>query len=426
MRLPGGLKVMAETGHGQPWLTLIGIGDNGLDSLTPPARKLFDQARTIIAPARVLERIECSDREVIAWSFGVQKTIELLMARRGTPVTILATGDPMHFGIGATLMRDLDASELRVIPSPSAFSLAAARLGWALQNVAQISLHGRSAHGLSAHLQPGARVIALTSGGSTILEAADIVVARGFGASVVTVLEHMGGHGERIQKSRADVVAKERPAYGDFNTLAIDCVAAPGTALLPAVPGLPDEAFEHDGQMTKREIRAATLARLGPVPGALLWDIGAGCGSVGIEWMRAARSAHAIAIEPVEGRRAMIVHNAEVLGTPSIQVIAGRAPDVLEGLAAPDAVFIGGGISGGGISGGGVFETAWAALKSGGRLVANAVTVESEVRLFALQAAHGGELARLQVSRAEPVGRYLGWKPLMPVTIWSVTKGFGQ
>jgi precorrin-6B C5,15-methyltransferase / cobalt-precorrin-6B C5,C15-methyltransferase len=421
MRWPGGLKVMAEAGQEQPWLTLIGIGDNGLDGLAPFARQVFDQARTIIAPARVLERIECGDREVIAWTFGVRKTIDLLMARRGTPVTILATGDPMHFGIGATLMRDLDASELRVIPSPSAFSLAAARLGWALQTVAQISLHGRSVHGLSTHLRPGGRVIALTSDGSTILEAADILVARGFATSEMTVLEHMGGPGEQIHRMRADEVAAKRPAFADFNTLAIDCIAGPGTVLRPAVPGLPDEAFDHDGQMTKREVRAATLARLGPVPGALLWDIGAGCGSVGIEWMRAALSAHAIAIEPVEKRRQMIARNAEILGTPSIEIIAGTAPEALNGLAGPDAVFIGGGITGDG-----VFEAAWAALKSGGRLVANAVTVESEARLFGLRSAHGGELARLQVSRAEPVGRYLGWKPSMPVTIWSVTKGFGQ
>ncbi|WP_422370934.1 precorrin-6y C5,15-methyltransferase (decarboxylating) subunit CbiE [Hoeflea sp.] len=411
---------MAETGQGQPWLTLIGIGDNGLDSLTPPARRLFDQARTVIAPARVLERIECGDREVIDWTFGLQKTIELLLARRGTPVTILATGDPMHFGIGATLMRDLDPSELRVIPSPSAFSLAAARIGWALQNVSQISLHGRSVHGLSADLCTGGRIIALTSGGSTVLEAADILVARGFGASELTVLEHMGSPDERIRRIRADVVGEERPTFADFNTLAIDCVAGPEAALLPAVPGLPDEAFDHDGQMTKRDIRAVTLARLGPVPGALLWDVGAGCGSVGIEWMRAARSTHAIAIEPVQTRRDMIARNAEVLGAPSIEVIAGRAPEALDGLPRPDAVFIGGGISGDG-----VFEAAWAALKPGGRLVANAVTVESEARVFALQSDHGGELARLQISRAEPVGRYLGWKPSMPVTIWSVAKGLG-
>ncbi|WP_420410212.1 precorrin-6y C5,15-methyltransferase (decarboxylating) subunit CbiE [Hoeflea sp.] len=410
---------MAEAAAGEPWLTLIGIGDNGLDSLTPPARALFEKARTIIAPARVLERTDCGDREVIAWTFGVQETIDLLMARRGTPVTILATGDPMHFGIGATMMSRIDASEIRVIPSPSAFSLAAARLGWALQNVAQISLHGRSVHGLAAALQPGARIIALTSNGRTVLEAAGILAARGFEDSEMTVLEHMGGPAERVRRITAAEVVKERPEFSDFNTLAVDCVAAPKTQLLPAVPGLPDEAFEHDGQMTKREIRAATLARLGPLPGALLWDIGAGCGSVGIEWMRAVRFARAIAIEPVEARRKMIAHNADTLGTPSIEVVSGKAPEVLEGLEAPDAVFIGGGVSTAG-----VFEAAWAALKAGGRLVANAVTVESEARLFALQSAHGGELARFQVSRAEPVGRYLGWKPLMPVTIWSVTKGF--
>lgn len=400
-----------------PWLTLIGIGDNGLDSLTPPARALFEAARTIIAPQRVLDRIDCGEREVIAWTFGIRQTLELLMARRGTPTTILATGDPMHFGIGATLMRDLEASEMRVIPSPSAFSLAASWLGWGLQDVAQISLHGRSVHGLASHVHPGARIIALTSTGRTVLEAAEILNARGYGRSQMWVLEHMGGPDERVRMMRAEQVPAEKPAISDFNTLAIACESTPGVALLSTVPGLPDADFEHDGQLTKREVRAVTLARLGPVPGGLLWDVGAGCGSVGIEWMRAVRGASAIAIEPVEARRTMIAHNAIVLGTPGLQIVAGNAPDALADLKRPDAVFIGGGISHDR-----VFEAAWGALKPMGRLVANAVTVEGEARLFALQAQHGGELVRLQTSRAEPVGRYLGWKPLMPVTIWSVTK----
>lgn len=412
---------MAEiSGFAAPWLTLIGIGDNGLDSLTPAARALFESARTIIAPQRVLAQIDCGGRETIAWTFGVPQTIDLLMKRRGSPVTILATGDPMHFGIGATMMRKIDASEIRVVPSPSAFSLAAARLGWALQDVAMISLHGRSVHGLAAHVQPGARIIALTSAGRTVIEAAENLSARGYGHSEMHVLEHMGGPDERVRVMRADAVAAEQPEFADFNTLAIDCLAQPGTMFTPAVPGLPDEAFEHDGQLTKREVRAVTLARLGPAPGTLLWDIGAGCGSVGIEWMRAARSTRAIAIEPVEARRSMIAHNATALGSPGLEIVAGTAPDALARLEEPDAVFIGGGMS---VEG--VFEAAWGALKPSGRLVANAVTVESEARLFALQSAHGGELIRLQVSRAEPVGRYLGWKPLMPVTIWSVTRGHG-
>jgi precorrin-6Y C5,15-methyltransferase (decarboxylating) len=286
-----------------------------------------------------------------------------------------------------------------------------------LQDVAQISLHGRSVHGLASHVQPGARIIALTSTGRTVTEAAEILNARFYGRSQMWVLEHMGGPGECVRVMRAEQVAAEKPAFADFNTLAIACEATPGAALLPTVPGLPDAAFEHDGQLTKREVRAVTLARLGPVPGGLLWDVGAGCGSVGIEWMRAARGARAIAIEPVETRRTMIAQNAIDLGTPGLEIVAGSAPDALANLKKPDAVFIGGGISHDG-----VFEAAWDALKPMGRLVANAVTVEGEARLFALQALHGGELVRLQTSRAEPVGRYLGWKPLMPVTIWSVTK----
>ena len=231
----------------------------------------------------------------------------------------------------------------------------------------------------------------------------------------------MGGPEERLRVMRADRLAADKPHMADFNTLAIDCVAQPGAPLLPAVPGLPDEAFEHDGQLTKREVRAVTLSRLGPVPGGLMWDVGAGCGSICIEWVRAARGARAVAIEASEARRKMAAHNAMTLGAPGLEIIAGSAPDALAGLEAPDAVFIGGGISGDG-----VFEAAWEALKPFGRLVANAVTVEGEARLFALQSVHGGEMVRMQVSRAEPVGRYLGWKPLMPVTIWSVTKGVGE
>ncbi|WP_412049564.1 precorrin-6y C5,15-methyltransferase (decarboxylating) subunit CbiE [Hoeflea sp. Naph1] len=408
----------SEVGATAPWLTIIGIGDNGLDSLTPPARTLFDAAQTIIAPERVLARIDCGARETIPWTFGIKETIAFVMARRGTPVTILATGDPMFYGVGATLMRDLDMAEMRVIPSPSAFSLAASRLGWALQDVAMISLHGRSVHGLASHVQPGNRILALTSSGRTVVEAAQILSARGFGRSEMHVLEHIGGPDERIKLLRADRIAADKPDFADFNTLAIACEAQPGTVLLPSIPGLPDEAFEHDGQLTKREVRAVTLARLGPVPGGLMWDVGAGCGSIGIEWIRAARGAKAIAIEASEARRTMMAHNAIALGAPGLDIIAGTAPDALADLAMPDAVFIGGGISHDG-----VFEAAWDALKPFGRMVANAVTVEGEARLFALQAVHGGELIRMQVSRAEPVGRYLGWKPMMPVTLWSVTKG---
>ncbi|MDO9418687.1 precorrin-6y C5,15-methyltransferase (decarboxylating) subunit CbiE [Pararhizobium sp.] len=354
-----------------------------------------------------------TSKTILNWADGYRETLDRIIALRGTPVTILATGDPLHFGIGSTLGREFPADEMRILPSPSAFSLAAARLGWPLQSVACITLHGRPVEHLNRHLFPGARVLALTSDGSTIVQAADMLVARGFGASVLHVLEHMGGARERtVRMTAQDLLAANTP-FADFNTLAIDC--AGDGPVLPLVPGLPDDAFRHDGQLTKREIRAATLALLAPYPGALLWDVGAGCGSIAIEWMRA--GGRAIAVEAKPERLAMIAENAGALGVPDLKITEGMAPAALDALEAADAVFIGGGLTGEG-----VFEAAWAGVKPGGRLVANAVTLEGEARLVELRGRHGGELTRISVARAAPVGRYCGWKSLMPVTLWLVHK----
>ena len=398
------------------WLTLVGIGDDGLSSLSAVARALFEDARTVFAPERVLRCIDTHGKEAIAWEGGLAGMLDQLMARRGSPVLVFATGDPMHYGIGATLLRRLSANEMAVLPSPSAFSLAAARLGWALQDVVCLSLHGRPVHRLAAVLTPGARILALTSGSRTIAAAAEILTARGFGETRIVVLEHMGGQDERLHRLKASDVSEDHH-FAEFNTLAIECASGPDTVWHGATPGIADDAFDHDGQLTKREVRAVTLSRLKPQPGALLWDIGAGCGSIGIEWMRSARGARAIGIEPDANRRAMAALNALSLGTPDLDIRAGIAPSALTGLGEPDAVFIGGGLSGDG-----VFETAFNALKPGGRLVANAVTVESERRLFDVQGRYGGDLVRLSIARAEPVGRFLGWKPLMPVTLYAVEK----
>jgi precorrin-6Y C5,15-methyltransferase (decarboxylating) len=434
----------------EPWLTVIGIGDNGLDSLSGDALgclirskvivvserlvqvtdRIYDIRRTSIPPsvpsghlplkgemsAQPTERGE-EAVTILKWSDGYQSTLATILERRGTPVTILATGDPMHFGIGSTLLKHVAPEEMRVFPSPSAFSLAASRLGWPLQNVAQISLHGRAIETINRHLFPASRILALTSDASTILSVAGLLVARGFGSSILTVLEHMGGAQERIVSMTAHAIAHETPAFDDFNTLALDCVSDADAVIWSPVTGLPDHAFQHDGQMTKREVRAATLSALQPLPGKLLWDVGAGCGSVSIEWMRAASLCSAIAIEPKPERLAMIAINAKNLGVPDLTIIEGEAPAVLNGLSQPDAIFIGGGITGEG-----VFEACWAALKPGGRLVANAVTLEGEARLIGLRAVHGGEMTRISVSHATPVGRYCGWKSLMPVTLWSVVK----
>ncbi|MCF1492738.1 precorrin-6y C5,15-methyltransferase (decarboxylating) subunit CbiE [Agrobacterium vitis] len=401
-----------------PWLTIIGIGDGGLASLTPQQLVHLSEAQVLVLGERLEHAVADAIpnvRRILTWGAGFRETLDQLLALRGTPVVVVATGDPMHFGIGATLRRYLVPEEMRVLPSPSAFSLAAARLGWPLQSVAQISLHGRPLSYLNRHVLPGARILALTSNAETVFEAADLLVRRGFGASMLHVLEHMGGALERILHITAQDLLAQLPGIADFNTLAVDCAAA--GVLLSPVPGLPDDAFRHDGQLTKREVRAATLAHLAPFPNALLWDVGAGCGSIAIEWLRAGMGTRAIAIEPKPERLAMMRDNAEALGVPDLEIVEAEAPAGLLKLDPPDVIFIGGGITTEGL-----FDACWQALKPGGRLVANAVTLEGEAQLVTLRGLHGGELSRISVSRAAPVGRFCGWKSLMPVTTWSVSK----
>jgi precorrin-6Y C5,15-methyltransferase (decarboxylating) len=326
---------------------------------------------------------------------------------------VLATGDPLWFSVGARIGRALPAGEIVYHPQLSAFQLAAARMGWSMADVETLTVHGRPVEQMIAFIQPDVRLLILTTGAETPGRIAAFLAERGFGKSRMSVLAAMGGPDETRFDGIAESWDRVVPA---FNTLAVECVAAPDAALLPRVPGLDDSLFRHDGTMTKQEVRAATLAKLMPMRGALLWDIGTGCGSVAVEWMRAARYARAIGIEPRADRRAMAAANALALGTPRLQVIDGTAPAALEGLEAPDAIFIGGGL------GEAVFAAAWDRLKPLGRLVANAVTLESEAALIALHAAHGGQLVRIATARAEPVGRFRGWRAAMPVTQWSLIK----
>lgn len=302
-----------------------------------------------------------------------------------------------------------------MVPAPSAFSLAAARLGWSLAEVETLTLHGRPLELLHPSVLPGAKLLVLSEGGGTPGRVARLLCERGYGESRLVVLEHMGGAREEVHEGTAADWAEREIA--DLNTIAVDCVAGPEAALLPRTPGLPDAAFRHDGQLTKREVRAATLAALAPVPGQRLWDVGAGCGSIAVEWMRAAPRAEAVAIERNRERVAMIAANASALGTPKLEIVAGAAPAALEGLGAPDAVFIGGGLTTEGL-----LEACWSALQPGGRLVANAVTLEGEQALVAWRSRIGGDLVRIAVSRAEPVGPFTGWRPLMPVTQFQAQK----
>lgn len=401
-----------------PWLTILGIGDNGLESLNPTARLLFDQTNNLIAPERVLKSIPIEalkDKQVTPWTSSIHETIRSLHERRGEAITILATGDPFHFGIASTLVRTIPADEILTIPHPSGFSLAANHLGWAVQDVDTISLHGRAVSRLQAFIEPNNKILALTSSGKTVDEAAKLLVGRGFEKSKITVLEHLGGKEERVVSCLADEVAQQK--FADFNMMAIQCIAGKKAVIQPRIAGLPNDAFVHDGQLTKREVRAATLAALAPYPDALLWDIGAGCGSVAIEWMRAARGAKAIAFEHNDTRLAMIAQNAPTLGVPALDVVAGKAPASLEGQPTPDAVFIGGGLTADG-----VFKTAWSALRSGGKLVANTVTLEGEAQVISLHNTYGGHLVRLDVSHLTHVGRMHALEPRMSVLQWQVTK----
>ena len=395
-------------------LTLIGMGEDGFDGLSAASRTLISEADIIVGSGRLLGMLPPLHAALYNWPSPFDPMIDRIRSWSDKRVVILATGDPMNYGVGALLAPRLK-QELKIIPNPSAFSLAAARMGWSLPECEMISLHGRDASLLDPLIYPRARILALTEGDVTVRAAAERLKCRDYGTSRITVMEHMGGPLER----QTAFQATETPSqpFSDLSTIAIECVAAPGAKLLPRVPGLVDHAFAHDGQITKRETRAITLAALGPTPGALLWDIGAGCGSVSIEWIRTARNARAIAIEPEQKRRDLISANAQALGAAELAIIAGRAPDALEGLPCPDAIFIGGGVSDAR-----VVEHAWRALANGGRLVANAVTLEGKSALIRYQESHGGDLIGIDISRLAAIGDKRALRPQMGVMQWQVTK----
>ena len=397
----------------EPWLHIVGIGEDGMAGLLPATRAILEAAEVIVGGERHHLLSEAVTAERIAWPSPFDALTGLLAGLRGRRVVVLATGDPLWFSVGARIGRSLPPSEIVYHPQLSAFQLAAARMGWSMADLETLTVHGRPVEQMIAFIQPDARLLILTTGAETPAQIAQFLTERGFGQSRMTVLANMGGAEEARFDGLAESWARVVPP---FNTLAVDCVAAPDAALMPRVPGLADDLFQHDGTMTKREVRAATLAKLMPMRGALLWDIGTGCGSVAVEWMRGARYARAIGIEPRADRRAMAAANALALGVPRLELIEGRVPEALDGLEAPDAVFIGGGLTEA------VFDAAWSALRPLGRLVCNAVTLESEAVLVALYKRHGGELVKLQISRAEPVGGLTGWRPLMPVTQWSLVK----
>ena len=397
-------------------LSVVGIGADGWAGLGDAARDELRRARTIVGSGRQLELLPTElGAERLLLPSPLEPFLDRLAADREEGTCVLASGDPMLHGIGASLARRAGAAGLRVHPHPSAFSLACARLGWPAAEVDLVSAVGRPTAVVARLLQPGRRLIAYVTGDDGARAVARLVTERGYGPSRLVVLERLGSPAERLVESTAETfdAAAEPP-----HAVALEVRGAPDLAPRPLTPGLPDDAYESDGQLTKRHVRAVTLAALAPTPRSLLWDVGAGSGSIAIEWLRAEPTATAVAIERDPERAARIERNAERLGVPDrLTVVRVEAPGAFAGLGRPAAVFVGGGLTAPNL-----LDICWARLGRGGRLVANAVTLEGERILGAARSARGGSLTRLEIAQARPLGGFSGWRPQMPVVQWAVGK----
>jgi precorrin-6Y C5,15-methyltransferase (decarboxylating) len=397
-------------------VTVVGIGEDGWDGLGAAARAALRGAPVIVGAARQLALLpELGVRQEPLPSPLLAHLDDLLRDHPG--LCLLASGDPMLHGIGATLARRLSPDRLTVLPAASSVALACARLGWPEHEVEVVSLVTQPPAAALAAMRTGARVVVLCRDGTTPLAVAGLLAEHGWGDSELTVLERLGGPAERVvgPAQASDLVL---PRFADLCVLGVQAQAGAGTPAAGRLPGLPDAAFETDGQITRRELRVLALAALRPGPRELLWDVGAGSGSIGIEWLRAEPLARAIAVEARADRGERIGRNAAALGVPGLRVVCGPAPAALDDLPAPDAVFVGGGLTSDGL-----LETCWRRLPAGGRLVAHAVTVESEAVLYRWQRAEGGQLIRSALSYLEPLGGFTTWRPALPVVQWQVARG---
>ena len=412
------------------WLCVIGIGEDGWDDLSADARDLLYESEIVLGGERHLKMLPKDwEGERIVWSSPIREAVSKIVSWRPKDsasvqkVAIMASGDPLCYGIATKLLRHLPIEEIWIKPALTTFSLMCSRIGWSLPDVETLTIHGRPLEMLHPFVQPGAKLLVLSKGEESPEQAAKLLCARGFGKSIITVFEHLGGRKEKQFSGPAD--SWNHPEGAALNAMAIECIPESNATILSRIPGLPDEAFFHDGQLTKREIRAVSLSRLMPVVDQVLWDVGAGCGSVAIEWMRTSPRCRAVAIEKSKSRLKLIEQNSQELGVPMLQIISGSAPEVLADLPAPDAVFIGGGLSSGNL-----LQTCWTALKPGGRLVANAVTLEGEQKLLQWQnenagkSGASGDLTRLSISRAEKIGKFQGWKEMRSVIQLAVIKKY--
>jgi precorrin-6Y C5,15-methyltransferase (decarboxylating) len=399
----------------EKWLSLIGIGEDGVEGLSPAARTLLAQAQLIVGGARHLALASPLAAKTMTWPSPMAAAIPEILARRGLPVCVLASGDPFFYGVGTLLSAHVRPDEMQCLPAPSAFSLAAARLQWSLQDCRLISLHGREFERIIPALQPHAKILCLSWDETTPPRLAKLLCEKGLGSSRIIVMEAMGGPRERLRESAAQNFGIE--GIDPLNLVAIEITATAQSQFLPVTNGLADCWFETDGQLTKREVRAVALSSLAPRHGELLWDVGAGSGSIAIEWLLCDPANRAIAIEARADRASRIARNALSLGVPHLEIITGTAPEAFANLPQPQAIFIGGGAGDPHL-----LDKAYVALPQGGRLVVNAVTIETEAELIARFKAQGGDLVRLEIAHAGPLGSFHGWRPALPVTQWSVTK----
>ena len=394
-----------------PWLTVLGFGEDGLDGLSPASRQVLDQAEVIMGPPRHLSLLPDNGAERIEWPVPFPDGLPLLKNLRGRRTVVLASGDPFWFGAGSVIARNFNAGEWTALPGQSTFSLAAARLGWPLESTPTFGLHAAPLTRLRPHLSSGLRAILLLRDGKAVAELATYLTETCFADSALHVMQALGGPRERVQ-----TVSLTEALLGTFDHPVCVGLKIEGAGRsIPKASGKPDNIFETDGQITKRPIRALTLSALAPQRGEHLWDIGGGTGSISIEWLMCDPTLTATTIELRADRAERIRHNADTLGQDRLNILHGTAPDALDGLTPPDVVFIGGGLS--------TELLTWLheTLPTGTRLLANAVTLESESVLTQWHEKLGGELLRINLARSAPLGPRRGWSSAYPVVQWSVT-----
>ncbi|MFD4367494.1 precorrin-6y C5,15-methyltransferase (decarboxylating) subunit CbiE [Rhodococcus sp. NPDC058521] len=400
-------------------VVVVGIGADGWDGLSPTARREIASAEVLMGSRRQLALVPDSAAKRVVWPSPLVPALSALLREHdGVSVCVLGSGDPMFHGIGSTLVGLLGPDGVRVVPHPSSVTLACARMGWTSHEIPVVSVVHREIETVLPELGDGARLLVLGRDERTPAALAEVLTQHGFGGSVLTVLSDLGA--DRESDFRGSARDWNRGPAGALNVIAIECVGDQARTRLGRLPGLPDDAYVGDGQMTKQEIRALTLCALAPAPGELLWDVGGGSGTIGIEWMRTHPRCRAVCFERKDSRVEQIRANAHRLGVPSL-VSAGEVPDAFNSLSSatsvPDAIFVGGGVTQDRL-----LDHCWRRLPVGGRMVVNAVTAESEATLLAWYGAHGGTLRKFQVYRGEPLGDFTSWRPHLPVVQWSVTK----